>query len=119
MGRPRMKHGYVYILANFSRTTFYTGVTSNLGKRLEKHQAGAGSKFSAKYKLRDLVYFETFDRIDDAILREKQLKQWHRGWKIRLIESVNPEMRDLSGEIPWSAEWPFTWIRMLTKSMSA
>jgi len=97
-----MKHGFVYILTNFNRTTFYTGVTSNLGKRLQEHLNGTGSKFSAKYKLKNLVYYEEFDQIEDAIRREKELKQWHREWKIRLIESVNPEMCDLSAEIPWN-----------------
>jgi putative endonuclease len=91
----------VYILSNFTRTTFYVGVTSNLRARLQTHLDGVGSKFSAKYKLKDLVYYEEFDRIEEAIHREKALKKWHRDWKIRLIESVNPEMRDLSGEIRW------------------
>ncbi|MBA4312226.1 MAG: hypothetical protein C0417_06320 [Chlorobiaceae bacterium] len=96
-----MKKGYVYILSNYRRTTFYIGVTSNLGQRLEQHQEGGGSKFVEKYNLKYLVYYEEFDQVVDAIRREKQLKSWHRDWKIRLIKSVNPEMRDLSAEIPW------------------
>ena len=96
-----MKRGYVYILPNFTRTTFYIGITSNLAQRLQQHREYEGSTFVRKYCLRYLVYFEEFDRIIDAIEREKQLKCWHRDWKLRLIRSVNPEMRDLSGEIPW------------------
>ncbi|MBI4546402.1 MAG: GIY-YIG nuclease family protein [Ignavibacteriae bacterium] len=96
-----MKRGYVYILSNYTRTTFYIGVTSKLGPRFDEHQAGVGSKFVRKYNLKYLVYYEVFDRIEDAIRREKQLKKWHRAWKIRLIKSVNAEMRDLSEEIPW------------------
>jgi len=98
-----MKRGYVYILSNHTRTTFYIGVTSNLGQRLQQHLDGRGSKFVRKYNLRHLLYYEEFDRVTDAIKREKQLKKWHRGWKLRLIKSVNPEMRDLSGEITWHA----------------
>jgi len=96
-----MKKGYVYILSNYKRTTFYIGVTSKLGHRVQQHHEGGGSKFVDKYNLKYLVYYEEFDSIEDAIRREKQLKSWHREWKIRLIKSVNPEMLDLSGEIPW------------------
>jgi putative endonuclease len=102
MWRQRMKHGYVYILSNFTRTTFYIGVTSDLSSRLQQHRTSVGSKFASKYKLTDLVYFEEHERILDAIQREKVLKKWRRAWKIRLIESANPDMRDMSGEIPWN-----------------
>ena len=96
-----MRKGYVYILSNYRRTTFYIGVSSNLPQRKDQHDLDVGLEFVKKYKLRYLVYIEIFDRITDAIQREKQLKKWHRDWKIRLIKSVNPDMRDLSGEIPW------------------
>ena len=96
-----MRKGYMYILTNYSRTTFYTGVTSNLGRRLQQHREGTGSKFVEKYKCKYLVYCEECARIVDAIVCEKQLKNWHREWKIRLIKSVNPEMRDLSEDISW------------------
>ena len=96
-----MKKGYLYILSNYKRTTFYIGVTSSLGERLQQHSEGTGSKIVEKYNLKYLVYFEEFDLVADAIRREKQLKQWHRDWKIKLIKSVNPEMRDLSEDIPW------------------
>ena len=93
--------GYVYILSNYTRTTFYIGVTSNLGRRLEQHMEDPPSSFVARYNLKYLVYYEVYERIEDAIRREKQLKRWHREWKINLIKSVNPEMLDLSDQVPW------------------
>jgi putative endonuclease len=90
-----MKRGYVYILTNPNRTTFYIGVTSNIDRRLTQHKDGVGSRFTSKYKTKDLVYLEEFESIQPAIAREKQLKNWHRQWKIDLIRSVNPEMKDL------------------------
>jgi len=91
-----MKIGYVYIMSNVKRTTFYIGVTSDLEKRAAQHKAGIGSVFTRKYKLHDLVYYERIFGIEQAIGREKQLKRWHRDWKINLIRSVNPEMKDLT-----------------------
>lgn len=89
------KQGYVYIMTNKYRTTFYIGVTSNLDGRVWEHINNQGSEFVKKYKLYDLVYYEHFEQITDAINREKQLKNWHRDWKINLIKSENPEMKDL------------------------
>jgi len=97
--RYGMSKGYVYILTNFNKTTLYIGITSNLSRRINEHYSEEGSKFTRKYKCRYLVYYEEFDRIVDAIEREKQLKNWHREWKLNLIKSVNPEMLDLSGEV--------------------
>ena len=94
-----MKGGYVYIMSNKSRTTFYIGVTSSLKNRIADHKNGIGSEFTSKYKLTDLLYFEEFPDIYQAIDREKQLKNWHRQWKINLIKSANPEMNDLYWEI--------------------
>ena len=94
-----MKTGFVYILSNYSRTTFYIGVTSNLEQRIAEHKLGEGSVFAQKYKLKDLVYFEEHPDIDQAINREKQLKNWHRDWKINLIKSINPGMSDLSTDL--------------------
>jgi putative endonuclease len=96
-----VRRGYLYILSNHDRTTFYIGVTSNIGRRLQQHLDGTGSLFVEKYKLYDLVYCEEFERIVDAIQREKQLKNWHRDWKLRLIRTMNPDMRDLSDEMRW------------------
>ena len=90
-----MKKGFVYILSNFTRTTFYIGVTSNLENRIAEHRNGTASQFTSKYKLHFLLYFEEFQSIQLAIAQEKQLKRWHREWKINLIRSVNPELKDL------------------------
>ena len=90
-----MPQGFVYIISNKNRTTFYIGVTSDIEKRIAEHKEEIGSIFTHKYKLKDLVYFEEFQDIEDAIEREKKLKNWHRQWKINLIKSVNPEMKDL------------------------
>ena len=82
-------------MSNSKRTTFYIGVTSDLKTRIADHKNGIGSAFTSKYKLTDLMYYEDFPDIYQAIDREKQLKNWHRDWKINLIKSVNPEMNDL------------------------
>ncbi|MDX1285219.1 MAG: GIY-YIG nuclease family protein [Draconibacterium sp.] len=94
-----MKGGYVYIMSNKHRITFYIGVTSDLKNRIADHKNGIGSSFTTKYKLVDLLFFEEFPDIYQAIDREKQLKKWHRLWKINLIKSINPEMKDLFWEI--------------------
>ncbi len=86
-------------MSNQYRTTFYIGVTSNLATRVWQHINNEGSAFVKKYKLYDLVYYEYFEKITDAIDREKQLKNWHRDWKINLIKSENPEMKDLKDQL--------------------
>jgi putative endonuclease len=92
----RSYHNYwVYILTNKPNGTLYIGVTGGIDDRMERHIKGQGSKFTAKYKLKMLVYFEEFQYIDDAIAREKQLKNWHRQWKINLIEEHNPNWDNL------------------------
>jgi putative endonuclease len=91
-----MKTGYVYIMSNKKRTTFYIGVTNNLAKRVNEHNSGNGSIFTKKYKCFELVYFEQIFDIGLAIEREKTLKNWNREWKIDLIKTINPEMKDLS-----------------------
>lgn len=93
------KQGYVYIMSNKCRTTFYIGVTSNLEGRIWQHNNGEGSVFVKKYQLHDLIFYEHFERITDAIDREKQLKNWHREWKVNLVKSVNPEMKDLKDQL--------------------
>jgi putative endonuclease len=93
------KQGYMYIMSNQYRTTFYIGVTSNLEGRVWQHINNEGSEFVKKYKLYDLVYYEYFERITDAINREKQLENWHKDWTINLIKSENPEMKDLIDQL--------------------
>jgi putative endonuclease len=87
---------YVYILASRRHGTLYIGVTNSLRKRLAEHRDGKGSVFVKTYGVHRLVYVESFDRADEAIAREKQLKRWKRDWKIELIERENLEWRDLS-----------------------
>jgi putative endonuclease len=87
---------YVYILASRRYGTLYIGVTNSLRKRLEQHRNGEGSSFVKTYRVHRLVHVESFDRPDEAIAREKQLKRWKRDWKIELIERDNLEWRDLS-----------------------
>jgi putative endonuclease len=87
---------HVYILASRRNGTLYIGVTKSLQKRLEEHRAGKGSTFVKQYGVLRLVDVESYDRADEAIAREKQLKRWKRDWKIELIERDNMEWRDLS-----------------------
>ena len=91
-----MTRGFVYIMTNKNHTTLYTGVTSDLYGRTIKHRTKKYPKsFSARYNVTKLVYFETFPSIVDAIAREKQLKAGSRKQKIKLINRMNPEWRDL------------------------
>lgn len=90
------KQYYVYILTNFSNTVLYIGVTGNLERRIYEHKNGLLEGFSKKYKVNKLVYFEQGFDINEAIYREKQLKNWHRDWKMNLIKEVNPDLKDLS-----------------------
>lgn len=95
-----MRPGFVYIITNFTNTTLYIGVTSNLPQRIIEHKEKRYQySFSARYNLSKLVYYEQFQMIGDAIGREKQLKAGSRKKKIDLIEKVNPEWNDLFGEI--------------------
>jgi len=94
-----MKRGYVYIMSNYKRTTFYIGVTNSLERRVLEHKQGLNPGFTQRYKLKHLVYYEVAGSMYEAIAREKQLKNWHRDWKINLIKSVNPEMKDLSVDV--------------------
>ena len=87
---------YVYILASRRHGTLYIGICNNPGQRLSQHRAGRGSQFVKKYGVTRLVYMETYASPQDAIAREKQLKNWQSDWKIRLIEQDNPESGDLS-----------------------
>ncbi len=88
--------GYIYILASRKHGTLYIGVTSDLPKRVYEHRVGAVRGFTRRYGLKRLVYFEAFDDIEAAILREKRMKEWQRDWKIRLIERDNPGWNDLA-----------------------
>ena len=91
-----MKRFHVYILASDKYGTLYTGVTSNLAKRIKAHKEHAVKGFTDKYNVTKLVYAEVCDNSVQAIKLEKQLKKWNRAWKIRIIESINPDWEDLS-----------------------
>jgi len=94
-----MKASFVYILASKKHGTLYTGVTSNLPKRVAQHRQDALPGFTSRYGVHRLVWFEVHGDIGEAIRREKQIKAWHRRWKIRMIEETNPEWKDLYGDI--------------------
>jgi putative endonuclease len=94
-----MKHPCIYILASHRRGTLYIGVTSDLVKRIWAHKQDLVEGFTKKYQVHTLVYFEQFEDMFTAISREKQLKKWHRVWKIKLIEKDNDEWRDLYADL--------------------
>jgi len=93
------KEYYVYILANSRHTVLYTGVTNNLLRRVSEHKNKTKSGFTKRYNVDQLVYFECGDDINIAIAREKQIKAGSRQGKIKLINSINPEWKDLYEEI--------------------
>jgi len=83
------------MMTNKNKTVIYTGVTNDLGRRINEHKNGHGSSFTKRYKLTKLVFYEPFSRIHDAIAAEKQIKAGTRAEKIELIESKNPYWKDL------------------------
>jgi putative endonuclease len=87
---------FAYMLASRFRGTIYTGVTSDLTRRMYEHRNGVRSRFSGRYAVYRLVWWEAFGDIELAIRREKQIKCWHRPWKINLIEAMNPHWDDLA-----------------------
>jgi len=91
-----MKSSYIYILTNKYRTTFYVGVTADLSKRIIEHQNEIGSVFTKKYNLKNLIYFEEFTDINQAIAREKQIKNWKKEWKLNLIREKNPTIETIN-----------------------
>ena len=86
----------VYILTNYNETTFYVGVTGDLPKRIWEHKNKVVEGFTKKYNVDRLVYYEVTKDVESVLNREKQLKRWHRQWKINLIKEMNPEFKDLS-----------------------
>jgi putative endonuclease len=94
-----MKNYWIYILTNRPYGTLYTGVTSNLIKRVYQHKNHLLNGFSKKYNTKLLVYYDSCEDIYFAITREKQIKKWKRLWKIQLIESTNPQWSDLYEEL--------------------
>lgn len=93
------KQGFVYILSNQRNTVLYVGVTSNLCKRMYEHKEKKVDGFTKRYNIDKLVYYEVYEDIETAIQREKQMKAGSRKKKIELIESKNPEWKDLSKDL--------------------
>lgn len=94
-----MPQTYVYILASDYKGTLYIGVTNNLERRLHEHKSEVNEGFTKTYHVHRLVYFEAGESMIAAIEREKHLKHWKRDWKIELIETTNPEWKDLGKEL--------------------
>ncbi len=86
---------WVYLMASGKCGTLYVGVTNNLMRRVFEHRSGAVKGFTDRYRVHRLVWFESTPSIEAAIVKEKQIKNWKREWKIALIEKANPEWRDL------------------------
>ena len=87
--------GFIYIMASQRNGTLYIGVTSDLPGRVWQHKEGAADGFTKKYGCKMLVWFEQHGDIESAIVREQQMKEWQRLWKLRVIEEMNPEWNDL------------------------
>ena len=94
-----MKQYYVYILASRKNGVLYIGITNDLRRRVFEHKNNLIAGFTKKYNVNKLVYFELINQPMDAINREKRMKKWKRQWKIELIESLNPEWKDLYFEL--------------------
>ncbi|MCW2410303.1 MULTISPECIES: GIY-YIG nuclease family protein [unclassified Sphingobium] len=87
--------GYVYIMAGRRNGTIYTGVTSDLVRRVTQHRTGEIKGFTTKYGCKLLVWYEAHDDLQNARQRELRIKEWKRQWKLRLIEEINPDWNDL------------------------
>ena len=89
------KNGYVYIMASKRNGTLYIGVTSDLPGRVWQHKEGVVDGFTKKYGCKMLVWYAVYESVEEAIRREKQMKEWQRRWKLRVIEEMNPGWNDL------------------------
>ena len=94
-----MTNYFVYLLTNKPRGTLYVGVTNDLVRRVYENREGAVPGFTKRYELKQLVYFERYDAPTLAIQREKNIKHWPRAWKLDLVNSSNPQWRDLYNDI--------------------
>lgn len=93
------KQYYVYIMANDTNTVTYTGVTNTIYRRITEHKDKILKGFTAKYRINKLVYYEVFESIENAILREKQIKSWSRKNKVKLVKTINQDLHDLYVEL--------------------
>lgn len=103
-----MKQFYVYILCSERNGTLYTGVTSDLIKRVYQHKNDLVDGFTKHYGVHDLAWYEVHASADAAITREKQIKKWNRQWKLELIELNNPEWRDLYSDLVNTSGFPLS-----------
>ena len=94
-----MNEYYVYILASKRNGTLYIGITNDLIKRVHQHKNDEVEGFTEKYNIHRLVWYESCADVREAIMREKQLKDWHRQWKIELIQQTNPTWEDLYDDL--------------------
>ncbi|MCL5061397.1 MAG: GIY-YIG nuclease family protein [Candidatus Thermoplasmatota archaeon] len=94
-----MKLPCVYILASKRNGTLYCGVTSDLPKRVWQHKNDLVDGFSKRYRVHTLVWYEVHETMENAIAREKAIKEWRRAWKLKIIEDMNPSWRDLYDDI--------------------
>lgn len=94
----KLTNAFVYIMSNEYRTVLYIGVTNDLERRVWEHKNNKGSDFTSKYRAHYLVYYEPISDMNTAIKREKQLKNWHKDWKLNLIKELNPAMKDLASD---------------------
>ena len=93
---PKMeRHYFVYMLPSARNGTLYVSVTNDLARRIYEHKSKQVRGFTSRYKVDRLVWYETFNDVNEAIAREKQIKKWERRWKLVLIETVNPTWKDL------------------------
>ena len=102
--RPELSGALNVTLFNFChvlRTVLYVGATGMLKNRIESHIEGKATKFTKRYSVNELLYFERFDLYSDAFIREKQIKNWKRAWKWNLIKSQNPELKNLYLELKY------------------
>jgi len=86
---------HVYILTNYTNNVFYIGITRNIKLRVCQHKLKVADGFTSKYNVNKLIYAEEYQDINEAIRREKQLKNWHRQWKINLIKEKNPKFEEI------------------------
>jgi len=87
---------FVYIMTNYSKSSLYIGITNDLIRRVYEHKNNLYEGFTKRYQVHQLVYYEIYSYVWDAIQREKNLKKWKREWKMELVETINPEWEDLS-----------------------
>ena len=90
---------YVYILASRRNSTLYTGMSDDLIRRVWQHRTGAVPGFTSEYGVKMLVWYEQHETRESALIRERQIKNWNRAWKLKLIEQMNPRWRDLWDDI--------------------